>query len=325
MIKGANDQSYNWTALDSGRFIYAQYTFSKPGYYSVTKNTPKGQLPGTKVLIVGEPGVIGNNQVGETLSFRAINEIEAGAALAFQWLRNGQPISGQNSDSYLLRPVDAGQIVSLSITVSKDGFSPVTKNSAGLVVKNLNSSPLPSPGVAQGASLGVEIYGSSQVGTLLVAKTSQTGAIKSIRYFWHRDGIEIDGAASSSYLLTNLDAGKSISVKVIATDDSGKILTSVSKVLKIDAILGLHFSPAKPVISGKPKVGQLLTHEMPSWGVGVSYRFQWQKNGKSIPGATNRQYRVQAKDRASKISLKVFGSTSSGFSSVTISNSVAIQ
>ncbi len=323
-IPGATDVNYSWTDQDAGRLLHAEYTFSRLGYMPRVGTTPKGLLPGSKVLIPSVPSFTGDNQTGSLLKITPMSDIEAGVTWAFQWLRNGQAITGQNSDTYLVASQDAGQAISFRVTATKDGFSPVTKDSVGVTIRNStpistpgqNTGPINTPGQNPGAvpptKLEVSLSGSGQVGTSLLAITSTVGVSKSITFEWFRDGVQISVGDKQNYILTKSDLNRVISVRAFVVDDYRKFLESTSQLIRVTDLSNSRFTPVKPVIVGKFKTGTLVSTQMSSWGVGVRYSYQWLRDGKAIVGASGKTYLVQTKDKGRMISLKVTGVSSNG-------------
>ncbi|MGI9824657.1 hypothetical protein [Agromyces sp. Marseille-Q5079] len=73
-----------------------------------------------------------------------------------------------------------------------------------------------------------------------------------------------------------------------------------------------------PVIAGAARFGARLTADAGAWTPdGVSLSYQWERNGKAIPGATASTYRLGIRDLYSKISVRVTG-TLSGADPVTL-------
>ena len=325
-IPGATDLSYTWTDQDAGRLIHAELTFTRLGYLPRVGTTSKGLLPGSKVLTLGNPSFTGDNQAGSYLKANTVSGLEVGTTLAFQWLRNGQAITGQNTDTYLVTPQDERQVISLSVTVTGDGFTPVTKNSAGVTIKNpipINA-PGQDAGVVSPTKLEVSLSGSGQVGTSVLAITSTVGVSKPITFEWFRDGVEISGANQQNYVLTKSDLNKVISVRAFVVDVHGKFLASTSSPLRVTDLSSTLFSPVKPVIIGKFKTGTLVSTQLSSWGVGVRYSYQWLIDGKAILGANKKAYTIQTKDKGKSISLKVSGVSSNGDTRSLVSTSKKI-
>src|SRR5690349_1534691 len=109
-----------------------------------------------------------------------------------------------------------------------------------------------SPAVAAGTP---QVTGTAQVGEKLTASPgawSPGGA--QLAYQWLRDGKNISGATSSTYVAAPLDAGKKLSVKVTGSLTGFTPTSAVSAQTK--AVARGELSPSTPKISGKAKVGK---------------------------------------------------------------------
>ncbi len=69
-------------------------------------------------------------------------------------------------------------------------------------------------------------------------------------------------------------------------------------------------STALPVVSGTPRVGEVLTASTGSWqhGAGASYRYQWRANGVNIADATGPTFTVRPAQQGRQISVRVTAS-----------------
>ena len=70
------------------------------------------------------------------------------------------------------------------------------------------------------------------------------------------------------------------------------------------------FRTKRPKLRGVPRAGRVLSVKVKGWKPkpakkSVKVRYQWLKNGKKIKGAKKATYRVRAKDRGKKISVRV--------------------
>ena len=70
------------------------------------------------------------------------------------------------------------------------------------------------------------------------------------------------------------------------------------------------FKTKRPKVNGVPRAGRVLSVKVKGWKPkpskkSVKVRYQWLKNGKKIKGAKKATYRVRAKDRGKKISVRV--------------------
>jgi hypothetical protein len=108
---------YNPFAVDSSKV-----------HISTTGQQPTGQFTGGTATVTGTP------TVGSTLtgSYAGFNPTPTGAT--WQWLRNGSPIAGATSPTYLLVAADAGTSISVRVTVSAAGYASAVRTSAAVSV-----------------------------------------------------------------------------------------------------------------------------------------------------------------------------------------------
>ena len=126
-----------------------------------------------------------------------------------------------------------------------------------------------------------------QVARTLTATVNDPDGISSdINYQWQADGVDIDGAISASYKLTDAEAGQSITVKASYIDDvefAEEIISAPT-----DAVLPRAENSAGEVfISGDRLLGSTLTATVnDNNAIAQSISFQWYANGTAIQGAT---------------------------------------
>ncbi|MEW1758704.1 hypothetical protein AB0393_19610 [Streptomyces cyaneofuscatus] len=150
------------------------------------------------------------------------------------------------------------------------------------------------------------ISGSAKVGAKLTAGTgSWTAAPSSYAYQWKADGTAIAGATGATYTVPAKLLAKKITVTVTARRSGhpdGQSTSAAVTVAKGDAPK----ASAKPVISGKAKVGAKLTAGAGKWSLKpTSYSYQWYANGKAIAKATGSKLTLKAAQRGKKITVKV--------------------
>jgi len=142
----------------------------------------------------------------------------------------------------------------------------------------------------------------------------------SFDYQWLRDGNPIVGATSNSYSLTRDDYMKKVSLRVNASKPGYLDVTTESGEIVIGpGSLGLADSP---MIKGASAIGAALSLDNGSWDSGVSFAYQWLRDGVAIPAATSSSYTLQASDYLKKISVAVTGSKEGYVSETKTSESV---
>jgi serine protease len=155
-----------------------------------------------------------------------------------------------------------------------------------------------------------KILGTPRVGgsTLNLTYADWTAGT-TMSYQWQRNGVNIPGATSAKYAPTAKDRGQSIRLRITGTKPGYQTRTKYSAAVK--PATGI-LSGSTPKITGTPRVGTILKAVPGTWTAGTTLKFQWQRNGVNIPGATSASYRPTAKDRAATIGVRVSG-TKTGY------------
>lgn len=165
------------------------------------------------------PAVSGSGTVGQTLSCSTGTWTRNPTGYAYQWLRDGVAIPGATTGTYLLVLADYTTDVSCQVTATNDsGDTAATSNAVTVDVPVPINTALPLIAAAN------EIPGA-----ILTATTGTWTASSSpvFAYQWvHCDAsgnnpVDIGGAASATYPLTEADIDFTIRVRVTATDIYG--------------------------------------------------------------------------------------------------------
>ncbi|HEX2854510.1 MAG TPA: immunoglobulin domain-containing protein [Opitutaceae bacterium] len=205
---------------------------------------------------------------GTTANFSVL---AAGSApLSYQWLYEGLPIIGANSNALALPNVQPSQAGKYSVTVS-NSIDSVTSAEVLLTV-------LVPPSIATPPSGGTVNIGDPFTFTVALA----AGGTPPFTYVWRKNGNPIPGATASSYAIAGAQASDEGSYTVVVTNSAG-FATSAAAVLNVN-------SP--PAITTHP-VSQLgVFGGSISFTVGVSgtapFSYEWSKNpGGVLPGETS--------------------------------------
>jgi surface antigen len=159
------------------------------------------------------------------------------------------------------------------------------------------------------------ISGTAEVGKKLTAKPGDWEKGATFAYQWLRDKKSIGGATKSTYTLTGDDLGAKITVKVTGSK-KGFVSASKTSAATAKVAVGTLTATPVPTISGTPKVLKKLTADAGAWApAGVSFSYQWLRDGEAIKGATGSSYVVADADLGSLLSVTVTG-TKDGFTGV---------
>lgn len=193
-----------------------------------------------------------------------------GAGLSYQWRLNGQNIPGATSATYqfIATPSAAG----IYDVVVSNACGSVASDAVRLTVKER-------PRITQQPqSLTV------CVGQQATFRVSATGT--NLRYQWRKNGVDIPGATSATYVIASVQPTDSGSYDVVVTGDCEPPAQSASAQLTV---------VEPPTITQHPqsqsvRVGQPVTFTVQARGIELQY--QWRKNGVAIAGATQPTYTI---------------------------------
>ena len=93
-----------------------------------------------EITVVREPRITGSPRVGRTLSVTDGRWSVTPEAFAYQWNRNGEPIDGATGEQYKVVAADAGAELTVTVTVSAEGFADGSAQSAAVEIAKLASS-----------------------------------------------------------------------------------------------------------------------------------------------------------------------------------------
>lgn len=237
------------------------------------------------------PVISGTGEVGSVLSISSVGSVTG--RVTYAWLWDGEQDPGPDDDaaSHTVTPDDVGHALSVLVKPSGDG-------------ERLESNRITAVAGSIVAPV-VEVTGTATVGRTLTARFVSTGTQGAdVTLGWTRDGRDIPGATVMSYVLTPEDAGHVVRLRTTSTTTDGSVEAS-SPGRKIPA-----WTSRRPTTKGVAAVGRTLTmRSKGAWsGAGYRYTYRWLRNGHPISKATRTSYRLTAKDKGTRISLRVTAS-----------------
>lgn len=163
----------------------------------------------------------GNTTVGSTLTVS--NELwDSGnttPTFSYQWYRANTAIEGANTQTYVPRAPDAGQLLYVTVEAETEaGIGSKTSDTFG---------PITNPFVSPSNTVPPTITGTSTVGSTLTCTTGVWAGTApftySYKWIYAKTATEIPGANTSTYLLTVDDVFKTIKCLVTATNVSDSV------------------------------------------------------------------------------------------------------
>ena len=240
--------------------------------------------------------------------------------VTYRWYADGKEV-GQGA-SYTLKVEDKGKTITVKAEYTDGkGTAESVESARTAEVADDGQNPPPNPPQPGENHAGtVTVTGEAKTGSTLSATVSDQDGVPTdgVSYQWLRDGQPIAHATQSKYTLTNDDLGHKVSVKVSYTDNA-QHAESVTSTATENVTDGGQTPPPNPqppqpgenhagqvTVTGEAKTGSTLSATVsdqdgvPTEGV----KYQWQRDGQDIDGATGKTYRLTADDAGHKITVK---------------------
>jgi hypothetical protein len=241
-------KAYTSSPNNKGDSIAANDTMTKKGIFVI---------PAPSAIIT--PGGTSSICLGDSISLGA----NTGSGLTYQWKLGVTPIGGATGQSIFTKL--AG---SYTVVVTNAYGCPKTSVAVNVKVDTLVT-PTATPAGATTFCDG---------GSVLI--NASTG--KGLTYQWKKDGVNINGATTSSY--TAITSGN---YRVVVTKNSVCIDSSAAVVVNVIPLPSGTITPSKPAqfCMGDSVILNAIT------GTGFNYR--WKKDGLIITGATASYYKAK--------------------------------
>lgn len=295
-INGATGDSYQLAGADSGHDVSARVTATKTGYQPGVATT--GAVRVDALTNTTAPTISGDAAAFTILTATPGAWSPEPDALAYQWLRSGEPIDGAMTDSYTTGAGDIGAEVSVRVTATKAGFEPASATSEPVTVTAAAFTSVQQPTVSGTFSIGH---------ILTVSEPVSDPVADSYAHQWLRDGEAISGATGTSYETTAADVGHELAVRVTATKagyQDGVATSAGQQVAEGDLAV-----VTDPTLTGTAEVGATLTVTDGTWEPEPDVvSVEWLRDGEPIGGATGSQYTVTVDDAGHTISARVIAS-----------------
>jgi hypothetical protein len=292
---------------------------SKTGAYSVVVSNGVGsvtsQMPdATLAVSTAAPAATGPSIVASPVSVTVISGNTANFAVgvsgtgpfSYQWLKNGQPISGATGASFSLAPVSSADAGSYTVQVN-NSVGPVAISSPAATL-TVNPGAVPIPLSVTDPTPQVQTPGGSA--TFAVA-ASGTGPIT---YQWLKDGVTLPGATLPVLTVNGINSADAGTYSVTVSNGVDAPITKSASLL----VLGV------PVINTQPVAASVTAGSTATFSVaatGTQLRYLWLLNGVVVPGATDASYTtpaLTAVDSGAVYSVVVYNGAGASVSSLVV-------
>jgi len=246
------------------------------------------------------PLISGAVNVGKIVTADTGTWSPTGVTFRYQWLADGESIWGATSKTFVITSNQLGKQLQVRITAEKTNYNTTIR--------------LSTPSTPVGASLfsikpAPTISGASIVGSILTATSKPWSPSANLTLTWYADGVSLN-ATGNTLMLGPSEVGKIITVRATGSQ-SGYVTETISSsgTAAVQWPVIPKVSSAKIVLAAGSRYafGSTLGVNTGTWTSGVSFRYQWLRNGSPITGATNSTYEIRVDDVSRKISVVVTG------------------
>jgi len=250
---------------------------------------------------------------------------------SYQWFRCGAnldncaPLGGQTNNTYAVQSADVGNRLLVQVTATNADGSGNAQASSAVVA--------PASGNAPQNTAKPKVTGTAQEGQTLTADNGTWTGTAPITYAyqWQRcdasgaSCADIAGATSGQFKTGSADVGKTLRIRVTASNGAGSSAATSDQTAVIASIGNVPANTGPPTISGRPEQGQTLTASTGTWTgtAPIAYAYKWQRcdangaNCTDIAEATSQQYKAASADVGHTLRAAVKASNQAGSGTAT--------
>ena len=126
-----DDLSYTPVSADLGNRITLTVIAHKTGYVDTPETSDPTAPLGAPHVTAGNVTISGSTTLGSTLTVDPGTWGPGAVALTYQWYRNGEYLSGEESQTYVTTGRDSGQYISVVVTGTESGYLTTTDSTGG--------------------------------------------------------------------------------------------------------------------------------------------------------------------------------------------------
>ena len=307
---GSQPFTYQWrkngvpiAGATSGQFSLAAAALADEGKYSVTVTNPAGSATSreaTLIVTAATPLTIQSQPRDQTVyegQDASFDVTPSGSQpIAYQWKKNGVPISGATSRYFYLYGATLADAGSYTVTMTNVKGS-VTSNAATLTVNRAVVPSIIQQPVGQTLnygdrfSLSIRVEGSSP-----------------FTYQWKKDGVALGSGNSSEYYVYSAKPENSGVYTVVVTNAAGSVTSSEATItVKAAVPPSIKVQPVSQTLA----YGESLNLSVEATG-SPPLSYQWKKDGVSLSGGSSNYYSVYNATTAASGSYTVVVSNGAG-------------
>jgi surface antigen len=246
----------------------------------------------------------GNATNWGTRMSRITNGVPRVGAIAW-WKAGVRPAGSAGHVAYVEKVISADEVVLSQDSWSGDfSWTRVTRSGGGWPSGFVHFRDVPLR-----ATAGARISGFAKVGSALRATAPKwSPAATNVSYRWMQNGAAIPGATAATYVPTNAQLGKALSVRVIGTR-YGYPASVVSSAATGAILPGTLRATVNPALHGRAQLGRVLSATAGAWTPRPdSVRFRWLAGGRVIRGATRSTFTATPSSVGRSLAVQVIAS-----------------
>ena len=278
-----------------GRRIAVTATARRTAHVTATASsgaTP-AVSPGT-LTPSAAPAVTGDPVVGGPLTVSPGRWNRDDVATSVTWLVDGVAVPGADDEQWTPRPADVGRTVSARVSVSRDGYTPVTRTvAASGPVAAGELTPWPRPSLPPTA----------EVGTPLVATVPDAVPTPQLAYAWYVGGTLVPGVTGATFTPRAADVGQPVRVFVTATREGYRRLRLAST--PTSPVTRPTIQASTPTLTGPVRPLGTVGVDLGTVTAGATTTYQWMLGGRAVAGATRPTYAVPTSAIGQDLSVRV--------------------
>ena len=217
---------------------------------------------------------------GISVTFSVNSSSNMGSTPSYQWMLNGNPISGANASTYSSTTLANNDQVTLEMTSS---LTPQCLNASSATSSQISTSVNVSTSITTQPVAAAACAGASA--SFTVSATGQG----TLTYQWQKNGVNITGnntATTNTLTLSGVSSSDAANYSVIVTGGCGAS-TSSNASFTLNTATSITTQPVAVTQCN----GTNATYSVVAVGQGT-LSYQWRLNGSPISGATNSSYTV---------------------------------
>lgn len=314
--EGQSEPTKQLVSEENSLFIQDEYvnktielvvTVKDQGYFgsasTVSTEVQPQQVSGSVEIDTSKNPVVGDN-LHATASF--INRMgEQIPDISYQWYLSGVPIEGADSENYLVKLEDSGEILTVQATIT----DPAYVGSA----TSVSSEAYRVQGKTLTGSVTIDnqdpIVGDTLTATPTFCIDESTGEMVSdFTYQWYQDGVAIPGVTSNQLLVSPDQFGKAITVMATVNQ---KGYLGIASSASTNIVLAQSLEGSVVIDNLTPTVGDTVT-AIPDFqktsdelGSVTDFTYQWYEDGELVPDQTDSSYTTTIDDYNKTLSVVV--------------------